>query len=506
MIPTTVHRGFFFPLVSALALTGVSACNLTPASAPADGAATLAPSAMPLVTGTATYRERMMPPTGSVLKVVLQDTSRADAPAINLAEFSASLDEGSVPRAFSLQPTTPMDPRLTYTVRATVLGPDAALLWTTDTVNRVPEATGGSVDMGELVMVKVTPYEAPASPLGGGEWIIESVGSQATAAPRQPTIAFGEDGRVAGFGGCNQYSGGYTQEGAKITFTPIISTMMACAAGSTMQVESAIGAALRGDATYAINGDGKLVINSANGTEIVAGRPAAIVLSGTSWTVDGIGSVAVVSGKEPSITFTEDGQINGTTGCNRFFGGYTQEGSKLTFSGVGMTKMACMGDGLMQQESTFASILSGAAAASVDGGGKLTIMGADGVGFVAVPVLSADAPAGDPALLQGAAWIVEDLNRMGVIDNSRLTLSFGADGRVSGSTNCNGFSGTYSVDAGKLTLSPLAMTRRACLAPALSMQEARYVGALSGELGWRFAEDGALVLTGDEDSRVLLRR
>ena len=50
------------------------------------------------------------------------------------------------------------------------------------------------------------------------------------------------------------------------------------------------------------------------------------------------------------------------------------------------------------------------------------------------------------------------------------------------------------------------MTRRACLAPALSMQESRYVGALSGELGWRFAEDGALVLTGDEDSRVLLRR
>ena len=506
MMQTAVRRNVFFPLVSALALTGVSACNLTPAAAPADGAATLAPSALPLVTGTATYRERMMPPQGSVLKVVLQDTSRADAPAINLAEFSASLDEGSVPKAFSLQPTTPMDPRLTYTVRATVLGPDAALLWTTDTVNPVPEATGGTVDMGELVMVKVTPYEAPASPLGGGEWIIESVGGQATAGPRQPTIAFGDDGRVSGFGGCNGYGGGYTQNGAKITFTPIISTMMACTAGSTMQVESAIGAALRGDATYAINGDGKLVINSANGTEIVAGRPAAIALTGTSWTVDGIGGVAVVAGSEPSITFTADGQINGTTGCNRFFGSYAQEGSKLSFSGVGMTKMACMGDGLMQQESTFASILSGAAAASVDGAGKLTIMGESGVGFVAVPVLSADAPAADTAVLQGAAWIVEDINRGGVIDNSRLTLIFGADGRVSGSTNCNGFSGTYSVDGSRLTLSPLAMTRRACLAQALSMQEAKYTSALNGEMTWAITGDGALELTGDGGRRLLLRR
>ncbi|WP_291201846.1 META domain-containing protein [Hyphomonas sp.] len=506
MIQTAVRRSFFFPLVSALALTGVSACNLTPAAAPADQATTLAPSALPLVTGTATYRERMMPPPGSVLKVVLQDTSLADAPAINLAEFSAPLDEGGVPKAFSLQLVTPMDPRMTYTVRATILGPDAALLWATDTVNRVPQATVGKVDMGELLMVKVTPYEAPASPLGGGQWIIESVGGQATPGPRAPTINFGEDGRVGGFGGCNQYSGGYTQNGAKVTFTPIISTMMACAAGSIMQVESAIGAALRGDATYAINGDGKLVINSANGTEIVAGRAAANSLSGTSWAVDSIGGAAAVSGSEPSITFTADGQINGTTGCNRFFGGYAQTGSKLTFTGVGMTKMACNGDGIMLQENTFAGILSGAAAASVDGAGKLTIMGEKGVGFVAVPAASAETPPADPALLQGAAWIVEDINRGGVIDNSRLTLFFGADGRVSGSTGCNGLSGTYSVSGRKLTLSPLAMTRRACLAPALSIQESKYTGALNGELTWSITGDGALELTGDGGRRVSLRR
>jgi len=507
MIQTHVLRNFIFPLGSALALTGVSACCLTPGGkAPVAGAAALAPSALPTVTGTATYRERMMAPPGSVLKVVLQDTSLADAAAVNLAEWSAPLDEGGVPKAFTLTPAKAMDPRMTYTVRATILGPDTELLWTSDTVSRVPVGPANPIDMGELVMVKVTPYEAPASPLGGGEWIIGSIGGAAVTGSNPPTINFGDDGRVSGFGGCNRFMGGYTQDGAKITFSAVAMTMMACMDDTSNVRESVLGSALTGDATYAIDGDGKLVINTANGAEITAMQAPDMTLAGTNWTVDAMGGVAAVSGKEPSITFTEDGQINGTTGCNRFFGGYAQDGGKVTFTGVGMTKMACMGEGVMQQEMQFTSILSGAAAASVDAGGKLTIMGEQGVGFVAVPVPSADAPVGDPALLQGAAWIVEDLNRMGVIDNSRLTLAFGAAGRVSGSTNCNNFSGTYAVDAGKLTLSPLAMTRRACLAQALSSQEARYVGALSGEPGWRFAEDGALVLTGDEDTRVLLRR
>lgn len=506
MTSPSMHRRLVLPVISALALTGFSACTLAPGDKTAGGgSASLTGTMMPTVTGSATYRERMMAPPGSVLKVVLQDTSLADAAAVNLAEFSAPLDEGGVPKAFTLTPTQPMDPRMTYTVRATILGPDAALLWTTDTVNRVPVTGAASVDVGELVMVKVTPYEAPASPLGGGEWIIESVGGQATPGPRAPTIRFGDDGRVGGFGGCNSYGGGYTQTGAKITFTPIVSTMMACAAGSVMQIENAIGAALKGDATYAINGDGKLVINAANGTEIVAMRPADVKLSGTSWKVEGIGGVAVVSGSEPSITFTSDGQINGTTGCNRFFGGYAQDGKTVSFTGVGMTKMACLADGVMQQESAFAAILSGAAAASLDGAGKLTVMGEKGAGFVAVPVLADAAPA-DPAVLQGAAWIVEDINRGGVIDNARLTLTFGADGRVSGSGGCNNFSGTYSVDGSKLTLSPLAMTRRACVAPALSAQESRYTTALNGELTWSITGDGALELVGDGGRRVLLRR
>lgn len=391
----TLRRRFAAPL-AALALGGVSACCIIPGYTPrASTTETLMPVASTVVTGSATYRERMAAPPGSVLTVVLQDTSRADAPAVDLATWSARLDEGGVPRTFMLTPDTPFDPRMTYTVRASISGADDALLWTTDTAHIVPVAGDGTgtYDIGEIVMVMVAAY----SPM-------------VDAAP----------------------------------------------------------------------------------------------LAGTQWMVDGMAGTAVVAGSEPTIAFSEDGRISGSTGCNRFFGGYEQAGDALTFSGVGMTKMACMADGIMAQEMKFASILSGAASFTIDGLGNLVLTGADGIGFVARPLK--DSAPGDPAVLQGASWMVEDINRGGVIDNSRLTLTFGTDGRVSGSGGCNSFSGTYSADGSSVSLGPLAMTRRACLGKALNAQETRYTSALTGKLSWAILADGALELTGEGGKRVLLRR
>ncbi|MFN7179787.1 META domain-containing protein [Hyphomonas sp.] len=390
-----LRRSIAAPL-AALALGSVSACCLIPGYTPkASTTETLMPAATTVVTGSATYPERMIAPPGSVLKVVLQDTSRADTPAVDLASWSARLDDGGVPRNFTLTPEVPFDPRMTYTVRASISGADDTLLWTTDTAHIVPVAADGTgtYDIGEIVMVMVAAY----SPM-------------VDAAP----------------------------------------------------------------------------------------------LAGTQWKVDGMGGTAVVAGSEPEIAFSDDGRISGSTGCNRFFGSYEQAGDALTFSDVGMTKMACMDDGIMGQEMKFASILNGAASFTIDGLGNLVLTGADGIGFVARPVQ--DSVPGDPAMLQGAAWVVEDINRGGVIDNSRLTLTFGADRRVSGSGGCNSFSGTYSADGSSVTLGPLAMTRRACLGEALNAQETRYTAALTGKLSWAILADGALELTGDAGKRVLLRR
>lgn len=392
-----LRRSLLFPATALATIAAISACCLVPGPAAKPRTTEeLMPAARTVVTGSATYRERMIAPPGSVLTVLLQDTSRADAPALTLATWSGLLDDSGVPRTFELTPEGPFDPRMAYTVRAAIRGPDGALLWTTDTSHRVPAAGDGTgtYDIGEIVMV------------------------QAAA------------------------------------FSPVV-------------------------------------------------EPAP--LAGTSWKVEGMGGTGIVAGSEPTISFSRDGRISGSTGCNRFFGGYEQAGAKVTFSGVGMTKMMCMGEGIMAQEMKFAAILSQAADFSIDGLGNLKLSGADGLGFVARP-MNADNPAGDPAGLQGAEWVVEDINRGGVIDRTRLTLTFGADGRVSGNGGCNSFSGSYSADGSSVTFGPLAMTRRACIGEALNAQETRYAAALTGRMTWEIRADGALELTGDGGRRLLLRR
>lgn len=235
-------------------------------------------------------------------------------------------------------------------------------------------------------------------------------------------------------------------------------------------------------------------------------RPALPELAGTQWQVETMGGVAVVSGSEPRINFAEDGAINGTTGCNRFFGQYTQEAGQLTFSGVGMTRMACMADGVMRQESTFGAILQSDASLETDGPEQITIRGADGVGFTARRLPAEGEAAGnDPALVTGAAWRVEDINRGGVIDNTNLTLTFGPNGRLTGSAQCNGLSGIYHATNTVITFGPINTTLRACVSEALNRQDNRFTEALRGDMSWRLTPDGALELTRGSH-RLLLRR
>jgi|GEM_PF-660460 len=504
------HRAAIIPLFLALSPALLSACQTPLASlSPTEEAALLT------VTGSATYRERMAAPRGSVLKVELSDTSRADAPAISLADWSDSLDDGGVPKKFTLRVNEPLDPRFTYTLRATVTGPDGALLWTTDTVHQLMAVTG-ALDAGELVMVKVQPAPPPApipAPVPetpgvtGKEFRVSAIGGQMVTGSRPITINFMEDGRVNGFGGCNSFGGSYGETGGKITFGDLMSTLMACLDYRAGTQESALHATLRGAVTVTPGAEGKVLLTGENGTQIELTPSGLKPLAGTSWRVEAMGGTGIVAGSEPRIDFDADGKISGTTGCNRFFGGYTQAGPAITFSGVGMTKMACMSDGVMEQETAFSAILSGNTQAKIDSLGNLIIKGEDGISFTARPLpADGETAEGDPSILIGGAWQVEDLNRGGIIDNTVLTLTFAEDGRVSGSTGCNSLAGTYTPSGATLSFSPLAMTRRACLAPALNNQETKFAAALQGDMAWRITADGALELTREGGHRILLRR
>lgn len=101
---------------------------------------------------------------------------------------------------------------------------------------------------------------------------------------------------------------------------------------------------------------------------------------------------------------------------------------------------------------------------------------------------------GDPArLLQGAEWLVEDINGGGIIDRSRVTLNFWPDGRLSGRASCNSLMGSYQLTGEGLGVSQAATTRMAC-APALMSQEQTVLENLQNLQRFHVDNTGALTL------------
>lgn len=90
------------------------------------------------VTGTVSYRERIMLPPNSVLTVRLQDVSRADAPAILLGEQISTTEGQQVPLPFSIayNPHS-IDPRFTYSISARIEDGNGILRFISDTSNPV---------------------------------------------------------------------------------------------------------------------------------------------------------------------------------------------------------------------------------------------------------------------------------------------------------------------------------------------------------------------------------
>jgi heat shock protein HslJ len=102
-------------------------------------------------------------------------------------------------------------------------------------------------------------------------WKLVSYGpaSNPTAAlpDKDATITFGEDGQVDGNVGCNSFGGRYTVADGKITFEPLVSTMMACLPDALMNQEQAVLGLLSGSVDYKIEGSTLTITN--NGSVLI---------------------------------------------------------------------------------------------------------------------------------------------------------------------------------------------------------------------------------------------
>ena len=79
-------------------------------------------------------------------------------------------------------------------------------------------------------------------------------------------------------------------------------------------------------------------------------------LSDVTWVLTELSGTAIGEDQEATLRFHPvDGQVNGSASCNRYFGPYRQEGSRLTIGPrLGATRMACPE---MSLEATFLTLL-----------------------------------------------------------------------------------------------------------------------------------------------------
>jgi heat shock protein HslJ len=101
---------------------------------------------------------------------------------------------------------------------------------------------------------------------------------------------------------------------------------------------------------------------------------------------------------------------------------------------------------------------------------------------------------GDPAsLLRGPEWTVAEIGGSAIVKDSTVTLNFGADGMLSGSSSCNRFMTGYTLSGEGLSIQQAAGSMMMCEEPLMA-QEGKFLALLATVNRFEIAPDGALHL------------
>jgi heat shock protein HslJ len=180
-----------------------------------------------------------------------------------------------------------------------------------------------------------------------------------------------------------------------------------------------------------------------------------------------------------TLEFGEDGRYGVRADCNSGQGGYTFNAGALVLNPGPMTLAACPPG---SYEARFLELLG-----MVDSGsrsGDRLILGLTDGGSLVFEPLPTSAALGGSEVLGGTKWEVSAYNngRGGVrtlVPATRMSIAFGLDGTVSGSSGCNTFTGTYTADGATIEIGPLATTRMMCDVEGVMEQEEQFLAALA---------------------------
>lgn len=323
-------------------------------------AAGVAHSGDAYVSGTATYRELVTLPPDATLEVVLQDVSRADAPAIEVGRVETT-GLGDPPYTFRVAyERSAIDDRRVYAVRAAVYV-DGRLAFTTDRSH--PVITGGSPEFVDVTLVGVGDEATPAV----RPFRVGSVDGTQRPRARAPTASAGDGGDGGGAEAAPPLRGFVTFAAEAASFTD-------CATGRDYPIaEEGDYTALEHAYVAAGREPGGPVMASFDG-EIVerpggnggAAQPTVHVqrfvgiwpdetcepakgnrpLVETRWRIARLRETEIAAeagAAEPYLVLQagEGQRFAASVGCNMLVGGFEMERRRLAFGPVAATLMAC---------------------------------------------------------------------------------------------------------------------------------------------------------------------
>jgi uncharacterized lipoprotein YbaY/heat shock protein HslJ len=311
----------------------------------AAGTGAEAPPSTAAVTGTVSYRERMALSPDALVQVSLQDISRADAPAIELARMEIS-NPGQVPIPFELEyDPAGIDERMTYSVSARITD-RGKLIFISDTI--APVLTRGAGNEAELLLVR-TDRGAELPEQGHGDstgMALQGMFRYMADAALFRDCRTGKTYPVSMEGQYIELERAYLNSGIEPGSEVLINIQGRLLERKPMEGNSNI-IKLIPDIFNSLDPD-----NSCTPTIHAE-------LIGTYWRLHELGGKTVTTaegGKETHVILASgDSRVKGFAGCNSFFGQFESSGDALSFSALGSTMMACP-EGMDIEQGFFAAL------------------------------------------------------------------------------------------------------------------------------------------------------
>ena len=223
------------------------------------------------------------------------------------------------------------------------------------------------------------------------------------------------------------------------------------------------------------------------GAPTLAQSPAPVQVLDVEWTLSQLAGEAVPDEPAITATFATDGSLTGSGGCNDYSATWNSDGEALTVTPVLATFKACSEE-VDARESSYFALIQDAASWSLDGS-AVTVTTNSGETLV----FGDEAEAPDALALVGD-WTLATVDGQAPPAGMVVSLSIGADGRLTG-VACNTYNAGYTAtETGDLAIDPINATRMSC-GDAQDAFESSYLDGLQGAIGWG-TQIGKLTLFG----------